>query len=375
MKQKLKRNQFPDFVGKLSKAMCIMKLTLFLILLNVCAAFSNTYSQQTKFTLSGENVSIRDVLTNIESKSEFRFFFNSSLINLDQRVNYHIEEGTILDLLNQVLSKNGIQYEVKDRTIILSPKPSNGQNIAFQQQHAVYGKVTDSSGAPLPGVSIVIKGTTQGIITDADGKYSLTNVPGDATLVFSFVGMRSQEIAVSGKTTINVMMQEENVGIEEVVAIGYGTQKKVNLIGSVSTIQAQELESRSATNLSSALTGLSSGVYVYQGSGNPGEDGATIRIRGLGTLNSNAALVVVDGIPGSLDAINPEDVESISILKDAAAASIYGSRASNGVILVTTKKGKKDKVSVTYSGSVSLNLAQPVAQICDQLCPAYGIDQ
>jgi len=340
----------------LIKLLKVMKLTVFLLLVSVAGVLANrSYSQTKMLNLNMREATVKEVLKSIEEQSGFHFLYSENLINVERKVNITIENKKIEQVLNLIFEGTDVDYSMRDRFIVLTtPEISTGELQLSQQQKDISGKVTDSSGVPLPGVSIVVKGTTQGIITDADGKYSLSNVPTDATLVFSFVGMKTQEISVTNKSTINVTLAEETVGIDEVVAIGYGTQKKVNLIGSVATVNSQVLENRPVTNLSSALTGLSSGVYVYQGSGKPGEDGATIRIRGLGTLNSNTALVVVDGIPSSLDAVNPEDVDNISILKDAAAASIYGARASNGVVLVTTKKGKKNKISVTYSGSLSL---------------------
>lgn len=354
MKKKLKRNQFPDFVGGLSKVTCIMKLTLFLILLNVCVAFSSTYSQQTKFTLSGENVSIRDVLTNVESRSEFRFFFNSALINLDQRVNYHIEEGTIFELLDQVLPKNGIQYEVKDRTIILSPRSGDQQTIVTQQPRTISGRVTDSSGSPLPGVTVVIKGTTRGTITDVDGKYSLSDVPGDAVLMFSFVGMKTQEIAVSGKTNINVIMSEDAIGIEEVVAVGYGTMKKSDLTGSVARVNMENSVLQANTNVLQALSGTTAGVNVDQAGKKGGLAGEApvITIRGQTSLSaSQEPLVVLDGIiySGDINNININDVESVDVLKDASAAAVYGARSANGVILITTKRGTTEKPTISFN--------------------------
>ncbi len=353
----MKKKQKCDHHGMfrmVGKGLLIMRLFLFFMMLGVLYSTASV-SQTKRFSLNEKNISVKEVLNLIEKQSGYRFFYEDTELNVEERLNISIESSTIEEVLNHLFDQTGIEYKVLDNNFVVLKSGNKDKHFnALQQNKTITGKVTDSSGAPLPGVTVVVIGTTQGIITDADGSYSLSKVPSDATLVFSFVGMKTQEISVSGKIAIDVVMQEENIGIEEVVAIGYGTQKKVNLIGSVSTVQSQELESRAVTNLSSALTGLSSGVYVYQESGNPGDDGATIRIRGLGTLNSNTALVVVDGIPGSLDAVNPEDVENISILKDAAAASIYGARASNGVILVTTKKGEKNKISVTYSGSMSL---------------------
>lgn len=249
----------------------------------------------------------------------------------------------------------------------LAPENGNLKNAsAVQQQKSVSGKVTDSANSPIPGVSVVVKGTTAGTITDGNGNYSLPNVPENAMLQFSFVGMKAQEIAVAGKSTINIRLEDETIGLEEVVAVGYGTQKRVNLTGSVSTIDNKYLQSRSITQMSQALQGRMAGVTVTQNFGPPGSDGGTIRIRGIGTLGNNNPLVLIDGIEGSINDINPNDIENISVLKDAASASIYGSRAAAGVILVTTKRGtKNEKMSVTYNGMAGMQVATRLPEIVD----------
>ncbi len=216
----------------------------------------------------------------------------------------------------------------------------------------VSGSVSDAQGLMLPGVSISLKGTSKGTSSDANGSYKIT-VPQDGVLIFSFIGYDTQEIPVGGRSLINVSLAENAKILSEVVVVGYGTQKKVNMTGSVASVSAKEIENRPVTNVSSSLAGLAPGVFVRQGSGKPGSDGATIRVRGTGTLNNSDALVIIDGVQGSMDAVNPNDIESISILKDAASASIYGSLAANGVILITTKKGSSKKTTVTYSGIVS----------------------
>jgi TonB-linked SusC/RagA family outer membrane protein len=228
--------------------------------------------------------------------------------------------------------------------------------VGLQAQQTVTGSVSDASGK-LPGVTITLKGTNVGVLSSADGAYSIT-VPDDkATLVYYLMGYTSQEIAVGSRTEVNVTLVEEAEGLDEVVVVGYGVQKKVNLTGSVSSISAAKIENRAVPNLSSSLAGLATGVSVRQSSGNPGSDGANIRVRGLGTFSGDyrSPMVIVDGIEGNMNAVNPDDVESLSVLKDAASASIYGSRAANGVILVTTKKGKPDApAKITYSGMLSL---------------------
>jgi TonB-dependent starch-binding outer membrane protein SusC len=211
------------------------------------------------------------------------------------------------------------------------------------QQLRVTGTITDASSREgMPGVNIQVKGTNVGVISDVDGKYSLSVPDKDAVLIFSFVGYVSREIAVNGRTVLDIALEGEMRGLEEVVVVGYGTQKKVNLTGAIATTDAAKLENRPMTNVSQALQGMN-GLYVNQAGGQPGKDAATIRIRGVGTLNNNNPLVLIDGIAYSLTDINPNEIESISVLKDAASTAVYGSRAANGVILITTKKGKRNE--------------------------------
>ncbi|MFV0505750.1 MAG: SusC/RagA family TonB-linked outer membrane protein [Bacteroidales bacterium] len=219
---------------------------------------------------------------------------------------------------------------------------------AYAQKN-ISGLVTDEEGTPIVGAIVAIKGTTNGTVTDADGRYSFS-VSDGATLQFSFMGMKTKELVVETQSVINVILAEDAIGLDEVVTIGYGTQKKVNLTGAVSNVTAKELDARPITNMSSALSGLATGVYVSQASGQPGKDDATIRVRGVGTLNDSNPLVLVDGVESSMSDISPNDIESISILKDAASSAIYGSRAANGVILINSKKGKSGKLKVSYNG-------------------------
>lgn len=222
----------------------------------------------------------------------------------------------------------------------------------FSQTKTVAGTVTDETNNPLPGVSVTVKGSSTGVSTDANGKFTIS-VPNGGTLVLSSVNFETTELAVNGQSVLAAALKPKSGSLSDVVVVGYATQKKVNLTGSVSAITASDLAGRPITNVSSALAGLSSGVFVRQGSGKPGSDGATIRIRGVGTLNNADPLVVIDGIIGTMDAVNPDDIQSMSILKDAASASIYGSQAANGVILITTKKGSKNKTTITYNGFAS----------------------
>ncbi|AWW29514.1 SusC/RagA family protein [Echinicola strongylocentroti] len=222
-------------------------------------------------------------------------------------------------------------------------------------QATVTGTITDENGEALPGVYVLIKGTSNGTVTDIDGNYSIEAPDTQVTLVFKIVGYVTEEIKIGNQTTIDLKMKEDLKSLEEVVVVGYGSEKKINLTGSVSSISNQDIESRPITNISAGLSGLAAGVQVSQSNGGiAGGDGGTIRIRGVGTFNNANPLIVVDGIPsegtGIMNDIDPNDIQDISILKDAASASIYGSRGANGVILITTKRGQEGKVSVSYNG-------------------------
>ncbi len=228
-------------------------------------------------------------------------------------------------------------------------------NLTYAQQNKVVsGKVVDSSGTPLPGVTVHLKGSNIGTITDSGGEYRVSEVPADGVLVYSFVGMRTQEIPVGSKTSINVELEEESIGLEEVVTIGYGSVKKKDLLGAVSTVKEDALTERVSGNVVESMRGLTSGVKITT-SGQPGSN-ASIIIRGLGSLTNNNPLFIIDGAYGGSDlGVNVEDIESIQVLKDASSAAIYGSRAANGVVIITTKQGKEGKLKVKFDSQVTLN--------------------
>ncbi len=331
----------------------IMKLTLFFLLAALMHVSASVYSQQTKLSISLQNVSVREVLKQIEDQSDFFFLYKNENIDVNRTVNIDIKDKTVEYLLDQLFKGTTVSYEVVNKQIVLVDK---GESNPFpidqsQQQKAFSGKVTDSSGTSLPGVSVVIKGTTSGTITDANGNYSLANMPANATLQFSFVGMKTQEEVVGSKTTINVVMEEEAVGIDEVVAIGYGTVRKKDLTGSIAQVKPKELNAFPTGNILPALSGRATGVQVLQNDGTPGAS-PSIRIRGTNSiLGSNEPLYVIDGFPGSANGVQASDIESIEILKDASATAIYGSRGANGIVIITTKKGKAGKTQVDYESS------------------------
>lgn len=226
-----------------------------------------------------------------------------------------------------------------------------------QNSVKVTGKVTDVSGEALIGVNIIVKDVNTGVVSDVDGKYAIEAPGKDAVLVFSYIGFFTQEIPVGGKTVVDVIMSENAVGIEEIVVVGYGTQKKVNLSGAVAQIDGKTLSSRPIQNVSSALQGMMPGVTVMSGQGRPGQDGATIRVRGVGTLNTANPYILIDGVEsGTLNSLDPNDIENISVLKDASSAAIYGSKASNGVILITTKRGTAGAPRVAYNAHAGVQV-------------------
>ncbi len=331
-----------------------MRFTIFIILLSLSQAFAvNSYSQQTRLSLDMRNVRVEDVIDQIEKNSEFFFLYNKDIINVDRKVDIKVEEKSVNDVLDKIFENADISYSIKNRQILLTNNHQQGDSneLNTQQEKLISGKVTDSSGASLPGVSVVVKGTTNGTITDMDGNYSLSKVGEKATLLFSFVGMKPQEITVAGKTTINVALTEETIGIDEVIAVGYGTQKKATSTGAISVVKGEKLVQSPTINFSNSFTGRFAGVTTVTSSGEPGNDGSSIRIRGLNTTGNQSALIVVDGIADrSLNSIDANDIENVTVLKDASAA-IYGARGANGVILITTKRGKVGKPKITFSSN------------------------
>ncbi len=338
MKKNLKRGTHLWCV--LKKPLQMMKWSLFLFIISIFQAQAiSGYAQKTELSLDFKSTSIEKILNEIENQSDFYFLYNKNLIDVGRETNIQVENQQIDFILDQLFNDSDIHYRILNRQIVLSAEdnPTNGFSSQIKD---VSGKVTDASGQALPGVTVVVKGTTKGTVTDFDGNYTISDVQSDETLVFSFVGMRSKEVGVGSQSSINVVMEEDAIGIEEVVAIGYGVQKKINLTGAISSVTFdQELDNRPITNASQALSGKVTGVWVSQNSGKPGSDGAQLRVRGWGTLNNANPLVIIDGVEGSFEQINPNDIESIAVLKDAASAAIYGSKAANGVVLITTKMG------------------------------------
>jgi TonB-linked SusC/RagA family outer membrane protein len=352
---------FPEREGfALKKIFRMLRFTLFCFFLGLIQVMAlDSYSQQTRLTLNEHGRRLEDVLKTIEDKTEFFFLYNRDLINVDQKIDISVTNQTIKETLDALLKGTDIHYSVTNRQIILS-NLDNGSGLPAQQQKTVSGAVTDASGVSLPGVSVVVKGTTTGTITDADGKFSLTKIPENAILQFSFVGMKTQEVNVTGKANVSVALVEDAIGIEEVVAVGYGTMKKSDLTGSITTANIERFRESPNTNVLQSLSGTVAGLDVGQvtsSGSNP-----SLMIRGKNSISgSTSPLIVVDGIiyGGSLSSINSADVERIDILKDASSAAVYGAEAANGVVLITTKQAKSKTGKPMFNYSTSYSISSP----------------
>jgi TonB-linked SusC/RagA family outer membrane protein len=348
MKKMVELSRNAKFPG-LKKLFRIMKLTTFLILISVVCVFaSETYSQTKKLNLNMKNATVKEVLSAIEDQSEFKFMYSGKIIDVSREVAINEENSKIEDALKSLFAGTDIDFTIKDRIIVLSTHELKNELFISQQQKTISGKVIDSTGAGLPGASVVVKGTTTGVITDKDGKYTITKIPENAILQFSFVGMRSQETTVGSKTSVNISLVEETIGIEEVVAIGYGTTTRKSSVGAVDQVKSVMLENRPVTDMTQALQGTSANLVIQTREFDPTAKSTNLNIRGVSSLSNNTPLIVIDGIvtdQTALNNLNAMDVDNVSVLKDAGSASIYGSRSANGVILVTTKSGKKNTVT------------------------------
>jgi TonB-linked SusC/RagA family outer membrane protein len=338
------------------KMLKIMKLAAFLMLISFIGVFaSETYSQTAKLSLKVEKISLEGFLIKIQEQSEFRFFYTGK-IDVEKEVSGDFKNKKITEILDNIKEEAGIQYEVMGHQIVLSPINSEKTIRSIQQQRSVSGTVTGEEGQPLPAVTVIVKGTTNGTVTNVDGSYIISSVPENATLRFSFIGMSTQEILVGAQSTIDVQLVLNAEQLDEIVVIGYGTVKKSDLTGSVSSVKSEEINAYPGSNMMESLVGRAAGVQVIRSTGAPGA-AMSVRIRGTNSiLGSNEPLYVVDGSPlsGQPSNISNSDIQSIEILKDASATAIYGSRGANGVVLITTKKGMNGKTQVDFHTGYSV---------------------
>jgi len=331
-----------------------MKLSLLIILITILQVSASVYSQNTILDLQVKDKTMREVFKVIEQQSDFRFFFNDEFSDLNKNLNLNISEKRIDDIMALILKDSEVTYRILENDVIVITPLLSGSSF---QQRIITGTVTEAStGNPMPGVNIVVTGTTIGALTDINGKYSIEIPPGAKSLTFSFIGMETQEITIGALTSIDIKMFESAIRLDEVVVVGYGTQKKSDITGAVASLGAERLEMTPNLNIAQAIQGAVPGVIVQTSTAGAVAD-QSIMIRGRNSiLASNNPLIVVDGISysGSLSDLNPNDVKSIEMLKDASAAAIYGSRGANGVILVTTKMGETGKPKISYEGYYSV---------------------
>lgn len=362
-----------------------MKLATFLVFVFSLHTAASVYSQSTRLSLNMHQISIKEVLQQIESQTEFRFIYENEKINFDKKVDISVTDENVEQILNRLFENEKVSFKVNSNNLILI-KPSGfdqGGDAGVKQSKTIQGKVTGKDGQPIPGVSVIVKETTVGTVTDAKGNFQLIIPAGFDKLQFSFIGMRTQELIINGKTQFSVVMEEDAIGLEEVVAIGYGTIKKSDLTGSVASVSSKDITNSSANSVTEVLQGRAAGVQISTGDASPG-GGVNIRIRGTSTINSTTEpLYIVDGFPinsnsedmyvtggiaenlvegyqankvrpNALSMINPYDIESIEILKDASATAIYGARGANGVVLIKTKRGSSGETKINFNYSYSI---------------------
>lgn len=320
-----------------------IKLVLFILLA--------TPFLQAQISISIQKQTLRQALKTIERSGDYQFFYNEDLSSLDKKVSLSVKDAPIEKVMDKLLYGTDITYKKeKENLIVLTLKTTSVSQ--EKETRTIKGTVIDANGEPVIGANVVEKGTTNGSVTDLDGRFTL-EVSVGATLSISYIGYTEQLISVGNQSTFNVKLLEDTQNLDEVIVVGYGSQKKVNLTGSVASISSQELAQRPITSVASGIQGIVPGLTITAGQGRPGaSDNTSIRVRGTGTLNNSDPYILIDGIEsGSMNQIDPNDIESISVLKDAASAAIYGSKAANGVILITTKRGVSGRPVVSYSAT------------------------
>lgn len=346
------------------KALNVTKYIGMLLIAGTLNAFaSSTYSQVVKLDVRMSNATLEDVFDAIEKQSEFSILVNSSEVDLSAKVSIHANHKSIEEVLNTILRNKNLTYEIRDKHIIIYNSTKAVPAGAMQQQtHKVTGTITDSHGEAIIGANVVVKGSTNGTITDFNGHFSL-EVNDGAILQISYIGYLAQEVAVGNKTNLSIIIQEDSQKLDEVVVVGYGTQKKVNLTGAVEQVTSEVFENRSVSNVTQALQGSIPNLNITMTDGKPNRS-ASYNVRGTTSIGQGGnALVLIDGVEGDPSTLNPNDIASVSVLKDAASASIYGARGTFGVVLITTKEPAKDKTSITYTGNFSLQSPTTVPDV------------
>lgn len=334
-----------------------MRITTFLLLVCVfCSYAANSNSQNARVSINKNNAQLDEVLNEIESQTDYLFVYNNQ-VNVNRKVSVKVKQKPVSKVLDDLFEDSGVQYAMEGSHIVLS-KQEAPITSAAQQAKNITGTVLDNSGEPIIGANVVVKGTTNGTITDMDGNFSI-EADAKATLNISYIGYLPKEIVVGNQKSIRILLTEDTKTLDEVVVIGYGTQKKADLTGAVANVSTEKLNTQSNVNIGQALQGKIAGVDIVSQGGAPGQS-SRIMVRGIGTLNNANPLYIVDGMyMSNMDNLNPNDIESIDVLKDASSAAIYGSRAANGVIIVTTKSGTNTEGKPIIDASANLGVQSP----------------
>ena len=343
-----------------------MKITALALFLFVGTAFATkSYSQTMKVTVVSDRISTGKVINEIEKQTDYLFVYDMNEVNLKRNVKVHAQDKPVAEVLNEVFEGTDIYYAMEGKNIMLMNKAKEKASEKQADDNKVTGSIKDMAGEPIIGANVTIKGQSIGTITDIDGRF-IINAPANAILRITYIGYIPQEIKVENKRELKIILQEDTETLDEVVVVGYGVQKKSDVTGAMIRVNSDELNSRPAANAFEAMQGKAAGVDIVSNE-RPGEIG-TINVRGVRSLSaSNTPLYVVDGIPlmstSGIETLNPQDIESIDVLKDASATAIYGSRGANGVILVTTKQGKAGKMSLNYSGTMTIENLQDYSEM------------
>lgn len=345
------------------KLILTMKLTFLTFFLGMMSLSASTYSQETKLSLEMKNVSLLEIFDQIESKSEFVFIYKSETLNDEKIYDIEYNESNIEVILSEILKDTGTKFEIDDRQIIISKEDipeskiqkESESDIEQPQNKDITGTVKDAQGIALPGVTVVVEGTTIGTVTDENGKFSLFVPANTKTLQFTFVGMRAQIITIGDNKVIDVTMMEDVIGLEEVVAVGYGTQLRREVTSSIVTVSEENFNKGAITQSPLQLVqGKVAGLAISRASGGDPTAEVQMQLRGVATVSGDASpLIIIDGVPGgNMNTIAPEDIASIDVLRDGSAAAIYGTRGNAGVIIITTNKGTPGKPIVKYSSYI-----------------------
>jgi len=321
----------------------IMRISILFLFLCVSSLMAeNASSQNARVTINRHNAQLESILDDIESQTDYLFIYKEN-VDVTSRKSIHVDNKPISEVLPTLLAGSSITYKIEGNHIVLT----NDGTSSLQQQQRATGRVTDEKGEPLIGVTILVKGTTEGTVTDADGKFSLPATIDDV-LQFSYIGYVQQEMTLKSLKAVQVTLLEDSELLDEVVVIGYGTARKSDLTGSISSLRGDRLTGQTNPNLSAQLQGQMAGVQVMRSTGDPSAS-SEILIHGVTTISDSSPLVIIDGISGTLDDVDPSEVQDIQVLKDAASAAIYGSRAAAGVILISTKRAKNNQFSMSYN--------------------------